>query len=87
MTAQPAPQETPTTPSERKPLLAKIVASIWLAASILIGIGLINGAQLVTYGGDAYTGIQNAAARTTIAVGWVVIGTGVIAFVTAFRRP
>lgn len=76
------PQVVPAPPS----YLARAVSLIWLVISVVVGFRLIVTTRLATYGGDAYTGIQNAAAQTTVSVGWVVIGTGVIAFVIAWRR-
>lgn len=66
--------------------LGKVLASTWLVVSVMAGLSCINGVRYETYGGDAYTGMQNAVARGTQGIGFLIIGVGVLAVVTAFRK-
>jgi hypothetical protein len=65
---------------------ARIAAVVWLLVCLVVGLDFITATSFASYGGDAYTGIQNAVARSTNALGYVIIGTGVIGFVVSFRR-
>jgi hypothetical protein len=82
----PAPNPAPEARTDVLPTFVRIVAILWFVISIVAGLNFINGTEYSIYGGDAYTGIQNAVARGTNALGFVIIGTGVIAVVAAFRR-
>jgi hypothetical protein len=53
---------------------------------LLVGAAMIFGTRYEVYGGDAYTGLQNAIARGVQALGFLVIGTGVLALVIALSR-
>lgn len=64
---------------------AVVIASVWLVISILAGMTFI-GTQEDVYGGDAFTGIQNTMVTATRALGWVIIGIGVLGLVTALER-
>lgn len=79
---------TPAAPAKpaKKKAPAQTIATVWFIMSILIGATFIIGTPYAAYGGDAYTGIQNAVARGTNALGWLIIGTGVIALVTAIHK-
>lgn len=82
----PQPEPGTPTPTVAKPnRLARTVANIWFALSLLAGVGTMVGSRFETYGGDAYTGLQNAIARGNIALGWVIIGTGMLTFVVSRR--
>lgn len=74
------PARTATPPARSAPDKGLILAGAWLACSIVVGLwlmisshsiasdevrlGPIPGTSTTSYGGDAYTGIQNAAANT-----------------------
>jgi len=79
-----APRSVPTYHPGR--VILRIIASLWMVVALSAGMNFINATKYVSYGGDAYTGIQNAVARGTNALGFIIIGTGVIAVVAAFRR-
>ena len=81
---QPAPAG-PVAAPKRPNRSTRTIAKVWLVLSLLAGSGTMIGTRFETYGGDAYTGLQNAIARGNIALGWVIIGTGVLAFIVAHR--
>ena len=83
---EPAVAQTPPPVLVGKPSAAPLVfAWIWFAISMIAGAQFILGTQFDRYGGDAYTGIQNAVARGTNALGFLIIGTGFLAVVIALR--
>ncbi len=65
---------------------ALVVAVLWAIAALIIGIYFISSTHNMEYGGDAYTGIQQAAAQTARAVGFLIIGTGALGLVIATSR-
>jgi hypothetical protein len=75
----------PVESSKVQSLAAVVIASVWMIASILIGMTFIR-TDFEVYGGDAYTGIQNAVVVATRALGWIIIGTGVLGLVIAMER-
>lgn len=84
-TGSPNPVPPPANPSGNSNA-AVVVAILWLIAAVFIGANFISSTTLERYGGDAYTGIQQAAAQTARAVGWLIIGTGVLGLVTALSH-
>jgi|GEM_PF-4269281 hypothetical protein len=85
--SEPEPTGTRTVPTYHPGrVILRIIASLWMVVALSAGMNFINATRMETYGGDAYTGIQNAVARGTTALGFLIIGTGVIAVVAAFRR-
>jgi hypothetical protein len=62
------------------------LAVVWLVISVIVGLVFILGTESAEYGGDAYTGIQNAGAQTVRALGVLIIGTGVLGLITALSR-
>lgn len=62
------------------------VAATWCLISIVAGLAFITGTTDTIYGGDAYTAIVKGVNRTTRAVGFVIIGTGVIGLMAAGSR-
>lgn len=75
---------TETQPIQTRPTYTALVfAILWAIAAVIIGFHFITSTPDAEYGGDAYTGIQQAAAQTARAVGFLVIGTGVLGLVIA----
>lgn len=64
-----------------------IIAILWAIAAVIIGLVFIFSVNAETYGGDAYTGIEAAIVQAVHAVGWIIIGTGVLGLVIAGSRP
>ena len=91
------PPETDSTPASVAPVVAAspstsvthwslIVAIIWALASVIVGLVFIFGVHPETYGGDAYTGIEAAIVTAVHAVGWLIIGSGVLGLLVAGIR-
>lgn len=62
------------------------VALAWAVVALIVGGTYVLGTQDIAYGGDAYTGIQNAGAQSVRALGWLIIATGPLAVVIALAR-
>ncbi len=65
---------------------ALLGAIFWAVVAAIVGGSYIFGTQDISYGGDAYTGIQNAGAQTVRAVGWLIVATGPLGIITALSR-
>lgn len=65
---------------------AVTIAVLWAIAALIIGFGFITSVEDGTYGGDAYTDIQNTGAQTVRAIGWLIISTGPLSLVMALSR-
>ena len=63
-----------------------IVAVIWAVVAVSVGVYFILGVKAGSYGGDAYTGIEGAIVTAVKAIGWVIIGSGVIGVLLAGHR-
>ncbi len=63
-----------------------VLAMIWAVLAVIIGAVIIAGAQTEAYGGDAYTGMQNATVHVARAVGWLIISTGALGLIIARSR-
>lgn len=84
--SEPEAAEARTVPTYRPGrVILRVIASLWMVVALSAGMNFINSTRMETYG-NAYTGIQNAVARGTTALGFLIIGTGVIAVVVSFRR-
>ena len=78
---------TETQPDHTRPTnTALVIAVLWAIAATIIGIYFISSTHNLEYGGDAYTGMQQAAAQTARAVGFLIIGTGALGLVIANSR-
>lgn len=78
-----------TTSDFPKPTAAGValtIAILWAITALIVGIVFIGSTQDIEYGGDAYSGIQQAAAQTARAVGWLIIGSGVLGILIALRK-
>jgi hypothetical protein len=62
------------------------LASLWAATSLIVAITLMATTNTEEYGGDAYTGIQNAIVIAIRGISWLLIGSGVIGMILAVRR-
>lgn len=65
---------------------ALVIAVLWAIAALIIGLRFITSTPDMEYGGDAYTGIQQAAAQTARAIGFLIIGTGALGLIVATSR-
>lgn len=87
------PTNPPTTQSEPAPPrstdyppAAMSVAVVWAVAALILGIVLLVNAQDQSYGGDAYTGIQNSVTWSTRGIAFLLFGSGALGLVMASRR-
>lgn len=62
------------------------VAVIWAIAAVSFAIVLLSGAKDGTYGGDAYTGIQNAVMLAVRGIAFLLFGSAALGLVIATRR-
>lgn len=62
------------------------IASIWAIAAVIFAIALLAGAQDASYGGDAYTGIQNAVMLAVRGIAFLLFGSAALGLVIATRR-
>ena len=80
-------EEQPDQPTQAEPTnAALVIAVLWAIAAVIVGVVFITSTPDLEYGGDAYTGIQQAAAQTARAVGWLIISTGALGLVIASSR-
>ncbi|MET4702778.1 hypothetical protein [Frigoribacterium sp. UYMn621] len=81
------PTTTPTnTNGADYPPAAITIAILWAVAALILGIVLLVNAKDEAYGGDAYTGIQNAVTWATRGIAFLLFGSGALGLVMAFRR-
>jgi small-conductance mechanosensitive channel len=62
------------------------VAIIWAIAAVIFAIVLLAGAQDASYGGDAYTGIQNAVMLAVRGIAFLLFGSAALGIVIATRQ-
>ena len=62
------------------------VAVIWAIAAVIFALILLSGANDEAYGGDAYTGIQNAVMLAVRGIAFLLFGSAALGFVIATRR-
>ena len=65
---------------------ALVIASVWAVVAVTFAAVLLVGAQDVSYGGDAYTGIQNAVMLAVRGIAFLLFGSAALGFVIATRR-
>jgi hypothetical protein len=63
-----------------------IIAVIWAVAAVIIAIVLLATAQDESYGGDAYTGIQNAVMLAVRGMAFLLLGSAALGLIVATRR-
>jgi hypothetical protein len=63
-----------------------IVAMIWGVIAVILAIVLLAAATDGTYGGEAYTGIQNAVMLAVRGIAFLLFGSAALGFVIATRR-
>lgn len=62
------------------------VATVWAIVAVIFAIILLVSAQDASYGGDAYTGIQNAVMLAVRGIAFLLFGSAALGFVIASRR-
>jgi hypothetical protein len=62
------------------------VAVVWAIAAVIFASILLTGATNVEYGGDAYTGIQNAVNLAVRGIAFLLFGSAALGIVIAIRR-
>jgi hypothetical protein len=81
--AEPDPMpEQVTNPSSA----SLLIAVIWAIAAVIFAIVLLTGAEDAAYGGDAYTGIQNAVMLAVRGIAFLLFGSAALGIVIATRR-
>jgi small-conductance mechanosensitive channel len=63
-----------------------VVAGIWAAVAVILAIVLLAAAKDESYGGDAYTGIQNAVMLAVRGIAFLLLGSAALGFVIATRQ-
>ena len=81
----PEPDPTPGWSTSLSPA-SLTVAGIWAIAAVIFAIALLAGAQDTSYGGDAYTGIQNAVMLAVRGIAFLLFGSAALGFVIATRQ-
>jgi hypothetical protein len=83
-TSTPAPQ--PRSTRDRADV-ALTVAILWLIATVIIGLIFIFGAKNITFGGDAFTELQNAMVNAVRLLAFLLMGSriGLLAIVLEMR--
>jgi len=64
---------------------AIVVAILWALLAIIVAIVLLTTTKAESYGGDAYTGIQNAVVVAVHGIAWLLIGSGALGLIVALR--
>ncbi len=83
----PAPEPAPTPDwSARLSPASMMIAVIWALVAVILAIVLLAGAQDGTYGGDAYTGIQNAVMLAVRGIAFLLFGSAALGLVVATRQ-
>ncbi len=62
------------------------IAVIWAIGAVICAIVLLVSAQDVAYGGDAYTGIQNAVELAVRGIAFLLFGSAALGLIVALRR-
>ena len=75
-----------TGPTSGGPDIGLRIAWGWAAVATVLAIALFSMSPMESYGGDAYTGIQNAAAWTARGVAFLIFATGPLGLITAYSR-
>jgi hypothetical protein len=83
-----SPENMPPAPkSDLTPDPASLtLAGIWGVIAVIFAIVLLSGAKDAAYGGDAYTGIQNAVTLAVRGIAFLLFGSAALGFVIATRR-
>lgn len=81
---QAEPEPTPGRPTNLS-TISLTFAVIWAIAAVIFGGVLLAAAQDVTYGADAYTGIQNAVMLAVRGIAFLLFGSAAIGLIIATR--
>lgn len=79
----------PDLPAGAPPLFSQaalVVAIIWAIAAVIFAVLLLVGAKDQAYGGDAYTGMQNAVVLAVRGIAFLLFGSAALGLVIALRR-
>lgn len=68
-----------------RPTGGMVIAIVWAVVAFIAGLVFIFTTQDISYGGDAYSGIQQTGAQTVRALGFLIIGSGALGLVIARR--
>jgi hypothetical protein len=82
----PIPLDPTLQPATRRSSASLIVAGIWAALAVIFAIILLASAQDEAYGGDAYTGIQNAVMLAVRGIAFLLLGSAALGVVIAARH-
>jgi hypothetical protein len=63
-----------------------VIAGIWAGVAVILAIVLLTAAQDESYGGDAYTGMQNAVMLAVRGIACLLFGSAALGLVVATRR-
>lgn len=72
-------------PNPQTSSAAIVVAGLWAALAVIFAIVLLVNAKDGSYGGDAYTGIQNAVTQAVRGIAFLLLGSGALGLVIALR--
>ena len=81
-----------TTPEAKEPQTATasnsslVVAIIWAVLAAIFAVILLSSATDEAYGGDAYTGIQNAVMLAVRGIAFLLVGSASLGVVIALKR-
>jgi hypothetical protein len=70
----------------RTSVAALSVALVWTVLALIFGSILLINAKDVTYGADAYTGIQNAIMLAVRGIAFLLFGSAALGIIIAARR-
>lgn len=83
---EPPPIESAPAPERYVSTAALTVASLWAALAVIFALVLLVNAQDESYGGDAFTGIQNSVNWAVRGIAFMLFGSGALGIVIAVRR-
>lgn len=83
---EPEPTGAPEQPQTRPSTPSLVIAGIWAFLGVAFAIGLLVNAQDIAYGGDAYTGIQNAVMLAVRGIAFLLFGSSALGLIVALRR-
>jgi hypothetical protein len=83
-----AETEAPKPPEPRTGTEAAsfIIAILWAVTATIVALVLFTSTKDAQYGGDAYTGIQNAVVAAVRGIAFLLIGSGALGIIVAVRR-
>ena len=79
----PAAAPSGTASSSQAPI---VIAGIWAVLALIFAVILLSSAKDEAYGGDAYTGMQNAVMLAVRGVAFLLIGSGALGLIISLKR-